>query len=140
MMKKTFQWITVMLFYGLLYSGANQLWPLASQFRHPDHQVGPGISTLVRGFALSFAVGVLISMAMKREFTRLVWPLAIAPFFLLLATGYLEDSFYPPYSSDLLALCAAGALQAIGACGAWLVVRRLNKGMGSRLPGEPAHT
>ena len=120
-MKIVWQWLLAIVLYALFSAGAADLWPMLAHIHHNDHRVPAGIELAMNGVLIPLGVGFLIALFVRRELLGTPWPLLLAPFLLHLATGYVTDSFYSPYSTELLSLVGSGAIQGATALLGWLV-------------------
>jgi len=127
-MKTLGHWVLAILIYVLVYIGADRgLWPLIAHFRHPDWQLPNWMDIGVSSLLIPLSVTFLLAAALRDELQEsFPWPLLLAPFMLLSLTKYAGDAFYPPYSTEVLTLLAAGAAQAVSVWVGWLLWRQLS--------------
>jgi hypothetical protein len=72
-------------------------------------------------------VGCLVAGTLRRRLAISPWPLLVAPFVLSLAIGYMSDSFYPPFWTELLSRLPAGAVQGLSAWAGWFCLSRIQR-------------
>jgi hypothetical protein len=127
-MKTLKRWALAITMYALLYVGADRgLWPMIAHFRHSDWQAPNWVDAGISSFLIPLGVACLLVAAMRRELQEsFPWPLMVAPLLVMSLTKYAGDAFYPPYSTELLALAAAGAAQAASVWAGWFLSRRLS--------------
>lgn len=123
-MKKIWRWLVAIALYSLLFTGATDLFPMIAHIHHNDLNLPAAITLAINAVVFPFGIGYLLAMCLRRELLGSVWPLILAPFLLHTVTGYVTDSFYPPYSTDFLSLFLAGAPQGLCASFGWLVCQR----------------
>ncbi len=135
-MKIVWQWVLGIMLYVLLYTGATDLWPMLAHIHHNDHQLPVAIGIALNGVVIPFGIGFLIAVCLRRELLGTALPFLVAPFLLGAATGYVTDSFYPPYSQEFLSLVGAGAMQGVSALLGWGVHRRFSGRRQASTPSE----
>ena len=118
----------LIVIYALLYAGADRgLWPMIMHFHHNDWQapnwVDMGVSSLLIPLTLACLLGAILRRELQESHP---WPLLLAPFVVMTLTKYVGDAFYPPYTTELLTLLAAGAGQAASVWVGWYLWHRLS--------------
>lgn len=119
------RWLLTIALFSLLYMGATDLLSMAVHIHHNDQQLPQALAMVLYSVVLPAGVGYLIAFCVRNQLLGSVLPLLVGPFLLLVLTGYLRDSFYPPYRDELLVLLGSGAIQGVSATAGYLLCRRL---------------
>src|SRR3954470_11385086 len=68
------------LLYLLVYVGLDEaVWPLLWHYKHVDALLPRIIGIGIHEAVFPFATGLLLAVALKEKFLRVIWPVAAAP-------------------------------------------------------------
>jgi hypothetical protein len=108
-----------LILYVFAYEGGVSLWYKIPHFRHVELEFPGWLLVVIAGGVLPMLAGLLVAATGYLDKTRLPIALLVGPLMLQIFVGLADDSFYPPWHTEVAGILLAAGIQTLAAVVGW---------------------